>query len=124
MELVQEHLSTLYSLCSVLGLDFKHIASEVHPSYAESEGGSVEILNEKIQHLAATIEKLREVKLQRMQKVTVSMVALSFFLNQLALTPYICFCYTASRSSGHYVGAMAPDGQPSRRAANVSACDL
>lgn len=56
------------SLCSVLGLDFKQIVTEVHPSLGDSEG-SKNISNDKIEQLAVVIQKLREVKLQRMQRV-------------------------------------------------------
>jgi len=56
------------SLCSVLGLDFKQIVNEVHPSLGDSEG-SKNISNDKIEQLAVVIQKLREVKLQRMQRV-------------------------------------------------------
>jgi hypothetical protein len=69
MKQVQQHLDTLNALCLVLGMDFKHTVSEVHPSFGDS-GGLRDISNLTIQHLATTIHKLREVKIQRMQKVT------------------------------------------------------
>jgi protein regulator of cytokinesis 1 len=56
------------SLCSVLGLDFKQIVTEVHPSLGDFEGSKI-ISNDKIEQLAAVIQNLREVKLQRMQRV-------------------------------------------------------
>ncbi|KAI4347450.1 hypothetical protein L6164_008263 [Bauhinia variegata] len=65
---VQDHLCSLSSLCSVLGLDFKQTVSEVHPSLGDSEGPR-SINNDTIQQLAVAIQKLREVKLQRMQKL-------------------------------------------------------
>ncbi|KAL1341930.1 hypothetical protein HN51_028506 [Arachis hypogaea] len=65
---VQEHLYTLNSLCSVLGLDFKQIINEIHPSLGESEGSN-SVSNDTIQRLAVAIQELREVKLQRMQKL-------------------------------------------------------
>lgn len=49
-------------------MDFKQTVSEVHPSLGDLEG-SKNISNEIIEQLAATIQKLREVKLQRMQRV-------------------------------------------------------
>lgn len=56
------------SLCSVLGVDFKQIVTEVHPSLGDSEE-SKNISNDTIEQLAAAIRKLRDVKLQRMQRV-------------------------------------------------------
>ncbi|KAF5480297.1 hypothetical protein F2P56_001059 [Juglans regia] len=65
---VQEHVSTVNSLCSVLGVDSKKIVTEVHPSLGDSVG-SKNISNNTIDQLAAAIRKLREVKLQRMQRL-------------------------------------------------------
>uniref|UniRef100_A0A0V0HH96 Putative ovule protein n=1 Tax=Solanum chacoense TaxID=4108 RepID=A0A0V0HH96_SOLCH len=65
---VLDHLSTLNSLCLVLGMDFKHTVNEVHPSLGESEG-TKNISNDTIQHLAAAIGRLREVKLLRMKRL-------------------------------------------------------
>lgn len=68
MKQVQDHLNTLNSLCSVLGMDFKLTVNEVHPSFGDSEG-SMSISNDTIEQLTIAIQKLREVKIQRMQKV-------------------------------------------------------
>ncbi|CAK7337098.1 unnamed protein product [Dovyalis caffra] len=68
MKQVQQHLDTLNALCLVLGMDFKHTVSEVHPSFGDS-GGLRDISNQTIQNLATAIHKLREVKIQRMQKL-------------------------------------------------------
>uniref|UniRef100_A0A6M2F212 65-kDa microtubule-associated protein 3-like n=1 Tax=Populus davidiana TaxID=266767 RepID=A0A6M2F212_9ROSI len=68
MKQVQQHLDTLNALCLVLGMDFKHTASEVHTSFGHS-GGSRDISNQTIQLLAAAIHKLREVKIHRMQRL-------------------------------------------------------
>ncbi|KAF7813304.1 65-kDa microtubule-associated protein 3-like [Senna tora] len=65
---VQDQLFNLNSLCSVLGLDFKQTASDIHPSLGGFEG-SKSVNNNTIQQLTATIQKLREVKLERMQKL-------------------------------------------------------
>ncbi|XP_018817914.1 65-kDa microtubule-associated protein 3-like [Juglans regia] len=65
---VQEHVCALNSLCSVLGVDSKKILTEVHPSLRDSER-SKNISNGTIEQLAAAIQKLREVKLQRMQRL-------------------------------------------------------
>jgi len=69
---VQEHLYTLNSLCLVLGLDFKQTINGIHPSLLESEG-SKSVSNDTIQQLAVATEQLREVKLQRMQKVKIEL---------------------------------------------------
>ncbi|KAK4358470.1 hypothetical protein RND71_020699 [Anisodus tanguticus] len=75
---VLDHLGTLNSLCSVLGMDFKHTINEVDPSLGESEE-TMNICNDTIQNLAAAIQRLQEVKLQRMQQLqdlTTSMLEL------------------------------------------------
>ncbi|XVE64112.1 hypothetical protein DITRI_Ditri07aG0075600 [Diplodiscus trichospermus] len=63
---VQDHLNMLSSLCSVMGMDFKLTATELHPSLGNSEG-SRSISNNTIEQLGAAIKKLREAKIQRMQ---------------------------------------------------------
>ncbi|RDX78761.1 65-kDa microtubule-associated protein 3, partial [Mucuna pruriens] len=65
---VQEHLYTLNSLCLVLGLDFKQTINGIHPSLVDLEGPK-SVSNDTIQQLAVAIQELREVKLQRMQKL-------------------------------------------------------
>ncbi|XP_004495425.1 65-kDa microtubule-associated protein 3-like [Cicer arietinum] len=65
---IQEHLYTLNSLCLVLGLDFKQIVLGIHPSLGDLEGPK-SVSNNTIQQLAVAIQDLREVKLQRMQKL-------------------------------------------------------
>ncbi|KAI4324904.1 hypothetical protein MLD38_030347 [Melastoma candidum] len=65
---VQEHLNALQSTCSVLGMDFQHVAAEVHASLTDFDG-RWSITNHTIERLDDTIQKLREAKLQRMQKL-------------------------------------------------------
>ncbi|KHN27850.1 65-kDa microtubule-associated protein 3 [Glycine soja] len=65
---VQDHLYTLNSLCSVLGLDFKQTVSGVHPSLGNSEGPK-SVNNDTINQLAIGIQGLRKVKLKRMQRL-------------------------------------------------------
>ncbi|XP_020105633.1 65-kDa microtubule-associated protein 3-like [Ananas comosus] len=65
---VMDHLNSLNLLCDVLGIDFKQTVSDIHPCLDGAEG-SKNISNETIQRLASAIEKLREIKLQRMQKL-------------------------------------------------------
>lgn len=66
---VMDHLNTLNSLCLVLGIDFRQTVHDVHPSLDETEG-SKNISNDTIESLASAIQRLREVKIQRMQKVS------------------------------------------------------
>ncbi|PKA62396.1 65-kDa microtubule-associated protein 3 [Apostasia shenzhenica] len=65
---VMELLSTLNSLCGVLGIDFKQTAREVHPSLDEAEG-SKSTSDSTIERLASVIERLRETKKQRLHKL-------------------------------------------------------
>ena len=68
LKLVHDHLNMLNSLCSVMGMDFKLTITEVHPSLGDSDGLR-SISNNTIEQLATAIKKLREVKIQRMQRV-------------------------------------------------------
>ncbi|WJX18996.1 hypothetical protein P8452_08738 [Trifolium repens] len=65
---VQEHLHTLNSLCLVLGFDFKQTVLGIHPSLGDMEGPT-SVSNDTIQQLAVATQQLREIKLQRMQKL-------------------------------------------------------
>ncbi|XP_010277391.1 PREDICTED: 65-kDa microtubule-associated protein 3 [Nelumbo nucifera] len=65
---VLDHLNTLNSLCLVLGMDFKQTINEVHPSLDDSEG-TKNISNDTIERLASAIQRLRKVKIERMQKL-------------------------------------------------------
>ncbi|XP_068654195.1 65-kDa microtubule-associated protein 3 isoform X2 [Aristolochia californica] len=65
---VLEYLNTLNLLCMVLGLDFNHTVSEVHPTL-DDQNVSKNISNGTIEKLVATIHRLREIKLQRMQQL-------------------------------------------------------
>lgn len=64
-----ELLNTLHSLCEVLGVDFKQTVQEVHPSLGETDG-SKNLSNSTIESLASAVNRLRELKVQRMQKVS------------------------------------------------------
>lgn len=65
---VLEHLSTLNSLCLVLGMDFQQTVNEVHPSLGDSDG-TKSISDSTIDSLAVAIKRLLELKIQRMQRV-------------------------------------------------------
>ncbi|KAL8542709.1 hypothetical protein ACS0TY_003547 [Phlomoides rotata] len=61
-------LNVLNGLCMVLGMDFKSSVCGVHPSFNDSSG-NMNISADVIQHLSAEICTLKNVKLQRMQKL-------------------------------------------------------
>ncbi|KAE8682346.1 65-kDa microtubule-associated protein 3 [Hibiscus syriacus] len=65
---VQDYLNTLNSLCSVLGMDFKLTVNEIHPSLGDPEGFR-SISDNTIEQLATLIKKLREIKIQRIQRL-------------------------------------------------------
>ncbi|CAA7035089.1 unnamed protein product [Microthlaspi erraticum] len=65
---IQEHLRTLESLCSVLGLSFGETVVKIHPSLVESEG-SRSISNETLHKLTSSVEQWHETKIQRMQEL-------------------------------------------------------
>ncbi|XP_042443348.1 65-kDa microtubule-associated protein 3-like [Zingiber officinale] len=65
---IMDRLSTLNSLCSVLGADVKETLRSIDPSFYESEA-SKSVSNVTMEMLALTIGRLRETKLERMQKV-------------------------------------------------------
>ncbi|GAV89413.1 MAP65_ASE1 domain-containing protein [Cephalotus follicularis] len=68
LKLIHDHLNTLKSLTLVLGMDFTHAVSEVHPSLVDSERPR-NISDDAIKRLSTAIQKLREIKIQRMQKL-------------------------------------------------------
>ncbi|KAI3712564.1 hypothetical protein L1987_71123 [Smallanthus sonchifolius] len=72
---VLDHLSTLNSLCLVLGMDFNQTVHEINPGLAETEG-TKSISDDAIGRLAAAIETLHEVKIERLQRVATSLLEL------------------------------------------------
>lgn len=70
MKQVLDHLKTLNSLCKVLGLDFKHTVTEIHPSMDDSIGLK-NLSSDTINKLAATILNLQEVKTERTHRVSI-----------------------------------------------------
>ncbi|KAI3508201.1 hypothetical protein L1887_23206 [Cichorium endivia] len=66
---VLDHMSSLNSLCSVLGMDFNQTIQEIHLSLSEGAKTSKSLTNDTISKLENTIQRLREVKIQRMQKI-------------------------------------------------------
>ncbi|KAI7751580.1 hypothetical protein M8C21_004146 [Ambrosia artemisiifolia] len=65
---VLDHMSTLNSLCLVLGMDFNQTVHEINPGLAETEG-TKSLSNDAIGSLAAAIQKLHDVKIERMQRL-------------------------------------------------------
>ncbi|MED6210444.1 hypothetical protein PIB30_064176 [Stylosanthes scabra] len=65
---VSNFLNTLSSLCSVLGLDVKDKIGEICPSMVTSTA-TKEISDNTIKILSSEVKSLREVKIQRMQKL-------------------------------------------------------
>ncbi|GAB2271558.1 hypothetical protein Dimus_006391 [Dionaea muscipula] len=65
---VLDHLKTLSSLCSVLGMDFKDKVCKIHPNLNDSKG-TRNISDDTIGKLSSTIQSLKEVKIQRLQKL-------------------------------------------------------
>ncbi|XP_039142311.1 65-kDa microtubule-associated protein 3-like [Dioscorea cayenensis subsp. rotundata] len=65
LQLVLDHLKTLRSLCLVLGMDFNQTACEIHSSLGGAEASSFS--SETIDSLASAIQRLREIKTQRLQ---------------------------------------------------------
>ncbi|XP_042431738.1 65-kDa microtubule-associated protein 3-like isoform X3 [Zingiber officinale] len=65
---IMDHLSTLNALCSVLGVDFKEIIREIHPSLDDAEA-SKSVCSATIERLATAIGRLRDIKIERMQKL-------------------------------------------------------
>uniref|UniRef100_N1QWL2 65-kDa microtubule-associated protein 3 n=1 Tax=Aegilops tauschii TaxID=37682 RepID=N1QWL2_AEGTA len=72
---VMDYLNTLHSLCKVLAVDFKQTISDVHPSLDE-DGVPMNISNTTIERLALAIQRLRETKIERMQKVEAEVLRL------------------------------------------------
>lgn len=68
VEAIRKHLCTLYSHCSVLGMDFNEVIGQVNPTLSDPEGPR-SLSDHTIEKLGAAVQKLREVKIQRMQKV-------------------------------------------------------
>ncbi|PSS32421.1 Microtubule-associated protein [Actinidia chinensis var. chinensis] len=66
---VLDLLNTLNSLCLVLGIDFKETVIEVHPSLGNDYEGTKNMSNETIEQLTTAIQRLREIKIKRMQRL-------------------------------------------------------
>jgi len=69
VETIRKHLCTLYSHCSVLGMDFNEVVGQVNPTLSDPEGPR-SLSDHTIEKLGAAVQKLMEVKIQRMQRVS------------------------------------------------------
>ncbi|XP_020113313.1 65-kDa microtubule-associated protein 3-like isoform X1 [Ananas comosus] len=65
---VADHLNTINSLCLVLGTDFNQIIKELEFCFSEIEGPK-NISDDAIEMLVSQIQKLREVKRKRIEKL-------------------------------------------------------
>ncbi|OMP00602.1 Microtubule-associated protein, MAP65/Ase1/PRC1 [Corchorus olitorius] len=65
---VQDHLNTINSLCTVLGMDFKEVICGIHPTL-DDPNGAKDVSNNTIARLTAQIQSLKELKIKRMQKI-------------------------------------------------------
>lgn len=96
----------------MLGLDFKQTVGEIHPSLGEPEG-SKNISNDTIEQLGTAIQRLQEVKIQRMQQVCHVLLGFCFFriiffsVRESLLTAQ---CYLVTRSCIFITGALELDG--------------
>lgn len=68
MKQVECHLDTLSSLCEVLGMDFKNTIHEIHPTLDDSKRAK-DVTSYTIERLTTVIQSVRDVKIQRMQRV-------------------------------------------------------
>ncbi|KAL9348464.1 hypothetical protein Peur_059830 [Populus x canadensis] len=67
---IVDRVDGLKSICGVLGMDFKQTIHDIHPSLDDSQGVK-DLTDDTIKKLSAEIQRLREVKIQRMQKLRV-----------------------------------------------------
>lgn len=64
-----DDMNTLNSLCLVLSIDFKQMIGEVDPNLNET-GGFKNTSDDTIERLSSAIQRLREIKRQRMEKAS------------------------------------------------------
>ena len=64
---VSDLLNTVSSLCKVLGIDFSKTVTKIHPSLGNDFEGTKSLTNKTIMGLTNTIQRLRGIKMKRMQ---------------------------------------------------------
>lgn len=65
------HLTTINSLCVVLGIDYKQIIAEIDPTM-DDFSVSKNISKDMIIKLSATINRLKDLKKQRLLRVSIN----------------------------------------------------
>ena len=60
-------LNTVSSLCKVLGIDFSKTVTKIHPNLGNDFEGTKSLTNKTIMGLTNTIQRLRGIKMKRMQ---------------------------------------------------------
>ena len=65
---VLDHLNTINSLCKILGIDFKKTVTKIHPSLGNYFQGTKSLTNKTIMELTNTIQRLRDIKMKRIQR--------------------------------------------------------
>ncbi|KAF9668842.1 hypothetical protein SADUNF_Sadunf14G0045400 [Salix dunnii] len=65
---IEDLVDGLKSLCGVLGIAFKQTIHDIHPSLDDSQGAQ-DLTDDTIKKFTAEIQRLREVKIQRLQKL-------------------------------------------------------
>ncbi|PKU83239.1 65-kDa microtubule-associated protein 5 [Dendrobium catenatum] len=70
LQKVNDHIKTIYELCSILSNDYNKTLLEVHPSFVDAVNTqSKSISNETLARLAGTINSLKQEKTHRLQKL-------------------------------------------------------
>ncbi|GFZ03429.1 microtubule-associated protein 65-9 [Actinidia rufa] len=65
---VLDLLKTVHSLCEVLSLDFEKTVTKVHSSLGIDFEGTKSLTNKTVMGLTSTIQRLRDIKLKRVQR--------------------------------------------------------
>ena len=60
-------LNTVNLLCKFLGIDFKKAVTKIHHTLGNDSEGTKSLTNKTIMGLTSTIQRLREIKMKRMQ---------------------------------------------------------
>lgn len=65
---VIDHLDNLWTLCLVLGIEFKDKVKKIHPTLEDAKG-TKDVKDSTIAQLAAEVESMRELQIERMLKL-------------------------------------------------------
>lgn len=105
-------LNSLKSLCMVVGIDYRLIIHEIHQSLDDSCGPK-SISEDTIERLSATINRLEDVKIQRLQRVGVNVIFPFCFIKAFYLLFLTLVAFIASRSCHNHGRALEFDGYTS-----------